>query len=136
MSKIRTKPVRGLIIFALIASLVSIGAIVLFAIDRSNLFISILVFIFGGLFAMGGLLIVFDQLFHYVELKEDLLINHVFFIKKVLEINKINRITLKQGMYEVYTKKARFCTIPSRLNGADKIIIGLSRRGVNVEEKN
>lgn len=136
MNKIRTKPVKGAIIFASIAALVSIGALVLFAIDRSNLFISILVYIFGGMFFVGGVIVVLDQLFHYVELKEDKLINHLYFSRKEIEINRIKKVILEKGMYEIYIKKGKFCTIPSHLEGCDKIIIGLSRHGIEVEEKN
>lgn len=136
MNKIRTKPVKGVIIFAAIAALVSAGAIILFVIDRDNLFISILVFIFGGMFFLGGIAIILDQLFHYVELKEDNLINHVIFKRHEIPVSKIKKITLVKGMYEIYTKNKKFCTIPSHLEGCDKIMVGLSRQGLEIEEKN
>ena len=133
--KTRTQPIYGLVIFAGIAVVVSIGAIILFSIDMSNLFISILVFIFGGLFSIGGIAVIIDQLTHYVEVKENDLINHVFLAKHVLPISEIRKIKNNKEIYEVYSKKGKFCTIPSHLKGVDTIMFALSRRGVEITEK-
>ena len=135
MNKLRTRPITGLIVFASIAAAISLGAIILFAIDLSNLFISILVFIFGGMFFLGGVAVIIDQCLHYVELKENDLINHVIFVKKVLPIEKIKKIELVNGIYDIYDKKRKFCSLPSHLKGSSEIIVGLSRRGVEIEEK-
>lgn len=135
INKPRTKPIIGLIIFASIAVLVSLAGLIIFIIDRSNLFISILVYIFASLFIVGGLVVVLEQLGRYVEVKEDKLIYRNFLKKSVIPTSKIKKVSLNQGVYEVYIGKKKFCTFPSRVDGAAEIIIALARQGVEIDEK-
>ena len=133
--KPKTQPIKGLLIFAGIGVAISLAGIIIFIFDRSNLAISILVYIFGGMFLIGGSAVILDQLFHYVEVKEDKLIHRVFFKKNVLPINKIKKLVLKNGIYEVYSGKKKFCTIPSQVTGAPEIAVALQRQGVVIDEK-
>jgi len=135
INKPHTKPIYGLVIFASIGVLVSIAGLIIFIIDRSNLFISILVYIFASLFIIGGLVVVLEQLGRYVEVKEDKLIYRNFLKKSVIPTSKIKKVSLNQGVYEVYIGKKKFCTFPSRVDGAAEIIIALSRQGVEIDEK-
>ena len=135
VNKPRTKPITGLIIFASIAVLVSLAGLIIFIIDRSNLSISILVYIFASMFIVGGLVVILEQLGRYVEVKEDKLIYRNFLKKSVISTSKIKKVSLNQGVYEVYIGKKKFCTFPSRVDGAAEIIIALSRQGVEIEEK-
>ena len=134
-NKLRTRPSKGLIVFLSIAIAISSGALVLFIIDRSNLFISILVYIFAGMFVIGGLVVLLDQLFRYIELVEDKLIDHIFFKKNVLAVAKITKVTLKKGMYEIYSKKGKFCSLPSEQLGVSLIMVGLQRQGIEFIEE-
>lgn len=135
INKPKTQPIIGLVIFAGIGVLVSLAGLIIFAIDRSNLFISILVYIFGGLFLIVGLATIIDQVFHFVEVKEDKLINQVVFKRKTLPISKIKKLVLVNGTYEVYSGKKKFCTIPSQVKGAPEIAVALQRQGIEIEEK-
>ena len=133
--KLRTEPIKGLVIFLAIVIPVSIAALIITIIDRSNWTISILTYIFGGLFVVLGTIILIDQLFHYTELKEDVLIDHVVFKKRSLPISKIKKIVLQKGIYEIYYKKGLFCSLPSQLKGVNYIMVALQRHGLEVEEK-
>ena len=83
MNPIRTKPIKGLVIFLVIAFLLSTGMIVLFAIRSEEVMVMrVLVFIMCGIFAIGSLVVLFNQLFDYVEVRDDLIIHHILFIKK------------------------------------------------------
>lgn len=76
-----------------------------------------------------------EQLFHYIELVEDDLVEHILFSKKVLPVSKIKKIILNKGIYEIYNKKGKFCTLPSEQSGASLIMVGLQRKGIEFIEK-
>ncbi|MFA7032504.1 MAG: hypothetical protein WC201_02975 [Bacilli bacterium] len=130
--KLRTQPIKGLIIFLIIDITISMIALGYFIYDVSNLFISILVYIFGGMFFIIGVVVLLDQLFHYVEVKNDSLVNHILWKKYVLPFEKIKRVILVDEMYHVYSKKKRFCVMPSHVRGSNEIIIYLERQGISL----
>ena len=135
VNKPRTKPIYGLVIFASIGVLVSLTGLIIFIIDRSNLFISILVYIFASLFIVGGILVILEQTLRYVEVRENKLIYRNFLKKRIISVEKIKKVSIKQGIYEVYVGKKIFCTFPSRVDGAAEIIVALDRQGVEIDEK-
>ncbi|HNX15930.1 MAG TPA: hypothetical protein PKO28_00935 [Bacilli bacterium] len=133
--KLRTYPIRGLLIFLLLDIVLSLAALGYFIWDRSTLLISILVYIFCGLFALIGLIVLADQLFHYVEVKDNRLINHIFWNKKVLPFEKIHKVMLVDEMYLIYSKKKRFCIMPSHIRGSNEIILYLESHGISLSQK-
>lgn len=130
--KLRTQPIKGLIIFLAIDIVVSMIALGYFIYDVSNLFISILVYIFGGMFLIIGVIVLLDQLFHYVEVKNECLINHILWKKFILPFDRIKKVILLDEMYYVYSKKKRFCVMPSHVKGSNEIIIYLERHGISL----
>lgn len=130
--KLRTYPIKGLVIFLIVDIVISLAALGYFIWDRSNLLIAILVYIFAGLFAIIGIVVLLDQLFHYIEVKNDCLINRILWIKNVLPLDKIKKVVLIDEMYIIYSKKKRFCSMPSHIKGSNEIILYLERKGISL----
>lgn len=132
MDKYRTKPVKGLLIFLPIVIVFSAGAIVLFALTKQNIVFSVMVYIFCGAFILLSLILLLDQLFHYTELRGDILINQILFIRKKIKVEKITKIILKDEMYFIFVGQKQFCVISTRIRGANEIIVALERKGKSV----
>lgn len=134
MNKLRTKPIKGLVIFALIVFVVSLAMILLFGIDYQNQtkVIAILVFIFCGAFFLVSLFVLVNQLFCYLELKNDRLIHHILWFTKSIKVDKINKITLEDGMYKIFSGSKIFYQMPSLIRGSNEIIIGLEKLGIHI----
>lgn len=130
--KLRTYPIKGLLIFLAVEIVVSLAVLGYFIYDRSVIIIAILVYIFAGLFSVIGIVVLLDQLFHYVEVKNNCLINRILFLKKVLPFEKIKKIVLVDEMYIIYSKKKRFCVMPSHIKGSNEIILYLESHGVSL----
>ena len=133
MDRIRTKPIKGFVIALLVVLVVSIGSILLFALTEQDIVVSILVYIFCGAFTVLSAFMICVQLFHYLELKDDILINHIFIASKKAHISKIDKIILQDEMYIFYVKKERFAVFSSRVEGVNEIIIALERKGIHVK---
>ena len=132
MDKYRTKPIKGLLIFLPIVIVFSVGAILLFVLTKQELVFSIMVYIFCGAFILLSLIILLDQLFHYTELRGDVLINHIIFARKKIKVEKITKIILKDEMYFIFVGQKQFCVISTRIRGANEIIVALERKGKSV----
>lgn len=132
MDKYRTKPIKGLLIFLPIVIVFSAGAILLFALTKQELVFSIMVYIFCGAFILLSIIILLDQLFHYTELRGDILINQIIFIRKKVKVEKITKIILKDEMYFIFVGQKQFCVISTRIRGANEIIVALERKGKSV----
>ena len=132
MDKYRTKPIKGLLIFLPIVIVFSAGAIVLFALTKQNIVFSIMVYIFCGAFILLSLILLLDQLFHYTELKGDILINQILFVRKKIKVEKITKIILKDEMYFIFVGQKQFCVISTRIRGSNEIIVALERKGKSV----
>jgi hypothetical protein len=132
-SKIRTLPIKGLLIFLPIVIISSIGMILLFAFTKQNLLMSILVYIFCGAFAALGLALLLDQLFHYTMIDDDVLINQIIFVRKKIKVEQITKIILKDEMYLIFVGKKQFAVISTRVRGGNEIILALERQGKSVK---
>ena len=133
MNRLKTRPIKGFVIALLVVLVVSVGAILLFALTKQDIVVSILVYIFCGAFSVLSLFMLCVQLLNYLELKDDMLISHVFLFKKKAKISNIDRIILKDEMYIFYVKKERFAVVSSRIEGANEIIIALEKKGIHVK---
>ena len=133
MNKYRTKPIKGLLIALSIVIVISSAVIVLFALTKQNIVISIMVYIFCGVFVLLSLIMLIDQLFHYTELNGDTLINNIVFVRKKVKVANISKIILKDEMYLVFVGKKQFCVISTRIKGGNEIIVALERQGVTMK---
>lgn len=130
-NKLRTQPIKGLCIFLLIAILLSLGVMIYFiiAFNEELLIFKILIFIFCPMFIILGAIALCDQLFHYVEIEGEKVINHVMWNKHTLKISHIDKIEICDGIYTIYGKGRKFATFPSQIKGSNEIIICLERHG-------
>ena len=133
MNKYRTKPIKGLLIALSIVIAISSAVIVLFALTKQNIVISVMVYIFCGVFVLLSLIMLIDQLFHYTELNGDTLINNIVFVRKKAKVANISKIILKDEMYLVFVGKKQFCVISTRIKGGNEIIVALERQGVTMK---
>lgn len=133
MNKYRTKPIKGLLIALSIVIAISSAVIVLFGLTKQNIVISIMVYIFCGVFVLLSLVMLIDQLFHYTELNGDTLINNIVFVRKKVKVANISKIILKDEMYLVFVGKKQFCVISTRIKGGNEIIVALERQGVTMK---
>lgn len=133
MNRYRTKPLKGLLIFLPIVILLSTAMVLLFALTKQNIVVSIMVYIFCGAFIILSLMLLLDQLFHYTELRGDILINQIIFVRKKVMVENITKIVFKDEMYLVFVGKKQFCVISSRISGGNEIIVALERQGVRMK---
>ena len=133
MNRYRTKPLKGLLIFLPIVILLSTAMVLLFALTKQNIVVSIMVYIFCGAFIILSLILLLDQLFHYTELRGDILINQIIFVRKKVMVENITKIVFKDEMYLVFVGKKQFCVISSRISGGNEIIVALERQGVRMK---
>ena len=133
MNRYRTRPIKGLLIFLPIVILMSTAMILLFALTKQNIVVSILVYVFCGAFIVLSLIVLLDQLFHYTELQGDILINQIIFVRKKVKVENITKIVFKDEMYLVFVGKKQFCVISSRVSGGNEIIVALERQGVRMK---
>ena len=133
MNRYRTKPLKGLLIFLPIVILMSTAMVLLFALTKQNIVVSILVYVFCGAFIVLSLIVLLDQLFHYTELQGDILINQIIFVRKKVKVENITKIVFKDEMYLVFVGKKQFCVISSRVSGGNEIIVALERQGVRMK---
>ena len=134
--RIRTYPIKSLTIFLTICFVVSVGMIVLFAMPFMNKelwVIRILIWVFCGLFAGASGIVLCNQLFFYIEVKDSQFIKHSFFLKKKVLFTDIDRIKNKDGFYEVYSKGKRFTSFAANTNEAQEIIVFLERNHVKID---
>ena len=132
-NRYRTKPIKGLMIFLPIVILLSTAMVLLFALTKQNIVVSILVYVFCGAFIVFSLILLLDQLFHYTELQGDVLINQIIFVRKKVKVENITKIVFKDEMYLVFVGKKQFCVISSRISGGNEIIVALERQGVRMK---
>jgi len=133
--KIRTRPIKGVVIFASVVLVVCVGLIIFFALSftNENKVISILAFVFCGVFTLISSFVLLNQLFCYIEYKDKVLIKHTLWFSKSLKIEKITKIILEDGMYKIYRDEKKFYEMPSAIKGSNEIIIILENNGVSVK---
>lgn len=134
-NKLRTKPIKGLIFFLVIVIILSLACLIYFIIDRSVLVLSIAVYVFCGIFFVLGLIVLCDQLFHYVEIKNDRITNRFLWISHSYPLKKIQKLVLNEEIYYVYVKGRKVCSLPSRIKGSNEIIIYLEQHGIHLSEE-
>lgn len=107
MNRIRTTIQKGPVIFSSIILALSIIVIVLFAIFDSKSSVALIVYIFCSIFILCAIPILADQLFHYLEIDDEYVTNHILFFKKRIRIKNIKEVILKKDVYLIFTKKGK-----------------------------
>lgn len=134
--KIRTYPIKSLTIFLSICFVVSVGMIVLFSLPfmaKEQWIIRILIWVFCSIFALASGIVLFNQLFYYVEVKEDVFIKHEFLIKKKVKFQNIQRIKNVDGFYEIYVNNRRFASFTANTFEAQQMIVYMEKNKVKID---
>ncbi|MDD5933892.1 MAG: hypothetical protein PUC70_06425 [bacterium] len=114
MNKVRTTIQKRPVIFSSIVMSICIITIVLCAIFESYSSIGLVVYVFCSIFIICAIPIIADQLFHYLEIDGEYLINHILFIKKKIKISNIKDVVLIDDFYIIYDKDGKkFGSLPS-----------------------
>ena len=102
-TRIRTYPIKGLMIFLSIVFIVSLAAVIFFIFSKDDVFIvRLLVWIFCGAFTILSAIVMIYQLSTYTEIKDDNFISHSFLSKKVIKIEDIQKIRNIDGEFHIY----------------------------------
>ncbi len=132
--RLRTYPIKSLTIFVAICFVVSLSMVILFAfLNKEELVIRILIFIFCGLFTVASAIILIYQLFFYIAVDEENFYRYVLFGKHTIPLKKIERIINRDGFYEVIVKGKRITSFSTNTKEGQQIIVFLERKGVKID---
>ena len=130
---IKTTFSKGVVIFASICFVCSIGLILLFALTKQEFSISLTVYICCGIFSVISLILLLCQLGNNVEVTNEFLYSRILFVSKRVKISKISEIEYRKEIYYVILKNGtRFASINSFDPMAKQILFELERKGVKV----
>ena len=132
-NRIRTYPIRNLVIFLSISFIVSLTMVILFIFLKDELWvIRILIWIFCGLFTIASSIVLIYQLFFYVEVRDDKFIKHVLFGQYSISLRKIDYVRNQDGFYTLIVRDRPWATFSSNTTEGQQIIIYLEKRGVKI----
>ena len=110
-NEIKTTNSKGLIIFVSIVLALSIGGIVAFIFLDENPILKGFFIIIFAVFAVLAFIVLYDQLFDYVLIKDDYIVSKFLLKKKKTKIKNVTKIILSKGSYDIYVKEEKFCTL-------------------------
>lgn len=121
-NEIKTTNSKGLIIFVSIVLALSIGGIVAFIFLDENPILKGFFIIIFAVFAVLAFIVLYDQLFDYVLIKDDYIVSKFLLKKKKTKIKNVTKIILSKGSYDIYVKEEKFCTL-SRYDKSTPLMI-------------
>ena len=132
-NRIRTYPIRNLVIFLAISFATSLAMVILFIfLNKELMVVRILVWIFCGVFTIASAIVLVYQLFFYVEVRDDKFIKHVPFGRFVIPLSKIKYIRNQDGFYTVFVKDKPWASFSTNTKEGQQMIIYLEKRGVKI----
>ncbi len=133
-SGLRTYPSKGLIIFYLSVSVISLLAAVgtFFLID--NLALKIVLWIFLAIFFVLSLIVLLFEAINYLSFnqEEEFLVIHKL-IKKKVPLSELSRIENKDGFYVFLKGKKEIYRIGTEVTGVSALIVALEKRGIKIK---
>ncbi len=130
-SGLRTYPSKGLIIFYLSVSVISLLAAVgtFFLID--NLALKIVLWIFLAIFFVLSLIVLLFEAINYLSFnqEEEFLVIHKL-IKKKVPLSELSRIENKDGFYVFLKGKKEIYRIGTEVTGVSTLIDDFEKRGI------
>lgn len=133
-TRIRTYPIKGLLIFLIITFVVSLAAVIYFIIAQDDVFVvRLLVWIFCGAFTIISLIVMCDQIFNYIEVRDEKFISHKFLSKKIVDINNIQRIRNEDNVFNVYVDNQKITSFYSYSKEAQEILVYLDKMHVQID---
>ena len=132
--KLRTYPIKSLTIFLSVCFVVSVGMLVLFSFLRNEPWvIRILIWLFCGIFASASGIVLFYQIFFYVEVNEKYFIRHFFPGSHKIPLEKVEKIKNIDGFYYVYVNGVKIASFSTNTKESQEIILFLEKSGVKIE---
>ena len=133
-NRIRTYPIKSLVIFLAVCFLVSVGMIVLMVFLTDEMWvIRIMTWVVCGIFTLASGTVLIYQLFFYVEVKDDYFIKHVFLGSQRVPLKKIDKLVNNNGFYEIVVKGRKICSFVTNTKESQQIIVYLEKRGVKID---
>jgi len=132
--RIRTYPVKGLVIFLSIAFVVSLGMIILMAFLKDEMWvIRILVWILCSIFTLASGTMLIQQLFFYIEVRGDYFIKHFMLSSHKIPLKNIDKIVNKDGWYDIYVEGKKIVSFATNTKESQEMIIYLEKHGVKID---
>lgn len=132
--RIKTSISKGPLIFSLIGFVLSVGVILIFLFTDQPKAIAAVAIVFCAIFAILALIIICDQLFDYVEVKDGYLYSHILFIVKKIRLEKIKEIELKNNVYYFYKKNhLKFTSLNAYDPLAGEIVYEVEKGGAKIK---
>ncbi|HKL84092.1 MAG TPA: hypothetical protein VJZ48_01285 [Bacilli bacterium] len=133
--RIKTSISKGPLIFSLTGFLLSVAIILAFLFTDQPPTLAAVVIVVCSIFIILALIIIFDQIFDYVEIKDGKLHAHILFIHKQINLKKIENITLKNDVYYFYRKDGRkFTSINAFDPLASEIVREVEKGGAKISQ--
>ena len=131
---LRTRPIKKLCICVACIVAVSLGLCIGFIfMPNEQIVIRVIVWIMCGLFTVLGTVLLIDQLFNYVEVKDQVFIKHMFLTKHVIPFEKIKSVKSEDGFYVVYIGKKKVCTFAGDTKEANAIVSYMDKNHVKID---
>ena len=133
-NRIRTYPIKPLVIFLAICFVVSLTMDILFIfLTKEEWVIRILIWIFCSLFAVASAIVLVYQLMFYVAVDEEYFYKYVLLTPHKIPISKIEKIVNRDGFYEIYVNGRKISSFVGNTNEGQQMIVFLERKGVKIE---
>ena len=133
----RTHGKKGIIIFSIISFFLSLGVAILFIILKNeNVFFRWFAIIVGSFFAILSLIVLLIHTTVYLEIKDNNLVYHRFFVKKTIACKQIKKLVYNSGSYALYLDNDQLLfVIDSSDVGAQTILSFLEKHKVQAVYK-
>ncbi len=132
--RIRTYPIKPLVIFLSICFVVSLAMVILFAfLDKEEWVIRILIFIFCSLFIVASAIVLIYQLMFFVAVDDENFYRYAFLTPNRVPFNKIDKIINRDGFYEVIVNNKKIATFAGNTKEGQEIVVFMERKGVKID---
>ena len=132
--RLRTYPIKPLVIFLSICFVISLAMVILFAfLKNEEWVIRILIFIFCSLFTVASAIVLIYQLTFYIAVDEEYFYRYAVLTPNRIPFNKIDKIINRDGFYEVMVNNKKIATFAGNTTEGQQIIVFLERKGVKIE---
>ena len=133
-NRIRTYPIKPLVIFLAICFVVSLTMDILFIfLTKEEWVIRILIWIFCSLFAVASAIVLVYQLMFYVAVDEDYFYKYILLTPHKIPLSKIDKIVNRDGFYEIYVNGKKTSSFVGNTTEGQQMIVFLERKGVKIE---
>lgn len=95
--------------------------------------IKILVWVLCSIFSLASLIVLIQQLFFWIEVRDDVFIQHNLLGAHKIPFKKIEHITNKDGFYTIYVQGKKITSFATNTKEGTEIIVYLEKHGVKID---